>query len=92
VIVQQAQAVYVNIESGSSNTQGQGGDITLDARSGGEIILRTDNGSTNKNWTFGTDGSLTLPGDIRSEGNINSELANRTSAKHIFGNLVRMEH
>jgi hypothetical protein len=52
---------YINIESGSSNTSGQGGDITLDARSGGEIILRTDNGSTNKNWIFDKDGDLTLP-------------------------------
>jgi hypothetical protein len=52
---------YINIESGESATPGSGGDITLDARSGGEIIVRTDNGSTNKNWTFDKDGDLTLP-------------------------------
>ena len=52
---------WINIESGSSNTQGQGGDITIDARRGGEITLRTNNGTTNLNWTFGADGNLTLP-------------------------------
>ena len=52
---------WINIESGYSNTQGQGGDITVWARRGGEIVLRTDNGTTNLNWTFGADGNLTLP-------------------------------
>ena len=59
---------YVNIESGSSNTQGQGGDITIDARSGGEITLRTYNGTTNLNWTFGADGKLTAPGNLQVDG------------------------
>ena len=30
-------------------------------------------GQTN-NWTFGTDGNLTIPGDIKSQGNINIEI------------------
>ena len=58
---------YINIESGESNTYGSGGDITMQARSGGEITLRTQQstGYTN-NWLFGADGDLTLPegGDI----------------------------
>jgi hypothetical protein len=52
---------WINIESGYSNTQGSGGDITVQARRGGEITLRTYNGTTNLNWTFGADGILTFP-------------------------------
>ena len=56
---------YINIESGESNTYGSGGDITMQARSGGEITLRTY-GPGSKDWLFGADGDLTLPegGDI----------------------------
>jgi hypothetical protein len=35
-----------------------------------------------KNWTFGDNGSLTLPGDIRSEGNINIEINLGDSTLH----------
>jgi hypothetical protein len=40
-----------------------------------------------KNWTFGADGSLTIPGDIRSEGNINIDinLADSTLRRWQFG-------
>ena len=53
---------YINIESGSTGTYGSGGDITVEARSGGEITLRTQPSTgANNNWLFGTDGDLTLP-------------------------------
>ena len=48
---------YINIESGESSESGNGGDITVQARSGGEITLRTIAGD----WLFGSDGNLTLP-------------------------------
>jgi len=40
-----------------------------------------------KNWTFGADGSVTIPGDIRSEGNINIDinLADSTLRRWQFG-------
>lgn len=67
---------YINIESGSSGTTDQGGYITLNARSGGNIDLRTSqagavsihtNGNGN-NWMFGSNGSLALPlGSIINE-------------------------
>ena len=40
-----------------------------------------------RNWTFGTDGGLQIPGDIRSEGNINIEinLADSTLRRWSFG-------
>ncbi len=49
------------------------------------IKVFTD-GATNL-WTFGTDGSLTLPGDIRSEGNINIDinLSDSTLRRWTFG-------
>lgn len=51
---------HINIESGESGTYGSGGDITVQARSGGEITLRTY-GPDSKDWQFGADGALTLP-------------------------------
>ena len=59
---------YINIETGSSNTYGSGGDITVHARSGGEITLRTRlSDGTSKDWLFNNAGDLTLPvgGDIK---------------------------
>jgi hypothetical protein len=43
--------------------------------------------ASNKSWTFGTDGSLTLPGDIKSNGNINIEvnLSDSTLRRWQFG-------
>jgi hypothetical protein len=59
----------INIESGESGTYGSGGDITVQARSGGEIYLRTrkSNGSTNE-WLFDNNGDLNIPpgGTIRN--------------------------
>ena len=45
-------------------------------------VMANDN-----SWTFGTDGSLTIPGDIRSEGNINIEinLSDSTLRRWQFG-------
>ena len=91
---------YVNIESGSSNTSGQGGDITLDARSGGEIILRTDNGSTNKNWIFNKDGVLTTPGrinfgttnNIGYEAFTNNNLIPHLGSKRKLRGLLKQEY
>ena len=39
-----------------------------------DIAIYTYNGADAHGWTFGTDGSLTLPGDIRSQGNINIDI------------------
>lgn len=56
---------YINIESGESGTYGSGGDITVQARSGGEIYLRTRNSNGSYNdWLFGATGDLTAPGNI----------------------------
>jgi len=43
--------------------------------------------ASNTNWNFGTDGSLTIPGDIRSEGDINIDinLADSTLRRWRFG-------
>ena len=60
---------WINIESGSSNTQGSGGDITIDARSGGEITLRTYNGSTSQEWLFGANGTTTFPNNTINQAN-----------------------
>jgi hypothetical protein len=53
---------HINIESGETGTYGQGSDITVQARSGGEIYLRTykSNGTPN-NWLLSNNGVLTLP-------------------------------
>ena len=40
--------------------------------------------NNNKQWTFGTTGTLTIPGDIRSEGNINIEVNLTDSTKYIW--------
>lgn len=50
------------IESGSTGTYADGGDITVKAHSGGEITLRTSNSDgSNNNWFFGNDNKLILP-------------------------------
>ena len=52
-----------------------------------DIAIYTYNGADAHGWTFGTDGSLTLPGDIRSEGNINIDinLSDSTLRRWQFG-------
>jgi hypothetical protein len=52
---------WINIESGQSDTYGSGGDITVRARGGGEIKLRTSTTESNIDWLFGNDNKLTLP-------------------------------
>jgi hypothetical protein len=39
-----------------------------------DVQIYTYSGATARGWTFGTDGSLTLPGDIKSNGNINIDI------------------
>jgi hypothetical protein len=50
-------------------------------------IIRSNSAADLLDWTFGTDGSLTIPGDIRSEGNINIDinLADSTLRRWQFG-------
>ena len=59
--------------------RGDTGSLTLPPA--GKII------NNNKEWTFGTDGNLTVPGDIRSEGNINIDinLSDSTLRRWQFG-------
>ena len=49
----------------------------------------TGAGAARKDWTFGDDGALTIPGDIKSEGNINIEI-NLGDSTNAFGSLVKM--
>ena len=49
-----------------------------------DIAIYTYNGADAHGWTFGTDGSLTLPGDIKSDGNINIEVNLTDSTKYIW--------
>jgi hypothetical protein len=56
---------HINIESGETSTHGQGGTITLDARSGGEILLRVRNSEGNtRDLRLNNAGTLTLPGAV----------------------------
>jgi hypothetical protein len=52
-----------------------------------DIAIYTYNGADAHGWTFGTDGSLTLPGDIKSNGNINIDinLSDSTLRRWQFG-------
>jgi hypothetical protein len=61
---------YINIESGESSVSGNGGDITVQARSGGEITLRTIAGD----WLFGSDGTTTFPNNSINSGSNGIEL------------------
>jgi hypothetical protein len=62
------------------------------ATSGNVEVLAND-GVNIAGWIFGTDGALTIPGDIRSEGNINIEINLADSTRRIWqfgedGNLT----
>jgi hypothetical protein len=59
------------------------GDIGSDA----DINIYTDTTGNSYKWTFDTDGNLTIPGDIKSEGNINIDinLADSTLRRWRFG-------
>ena len=62
------------------------GDVRLSANATGA-------GAARKDWTFGSDGSLTLPGDIQSEGNINIDinLSDSTLRRWQFGEDGNLE-
>ena len=53
--------------AGRANLTSAESDVQLSANA-------TATNGPRRNWTFGTDGALTIPGDIRSEGNINIEI------------------
>jgi hypothetical protein len=56
---------WINIESGETGTYGSGGDVTVQARSGGEITLRTRGSQSNDNdWQFTNTGTTIFPGAI----------------------------
>ncbi len=56
---------WIGIESGSSNTYGNGGYITIQARSGGDITLRTYNSEGNtKEIVLNNAGTTTFPGAV----------------------------
>ena len=52
-----------------------------------DVQIYTYSGETARGWSFGTDGSLTFPGDIKSNGNINIDinLADSTLRRWSFG-------
>ena len=52
-----------------------------------DVQIYTYSGATARGWTFGTDGSLKIPGDIKSQGNINIDinLADSTLRRWQFG-------
>ena len=75
---------YINIESGSTGTYGSGGDITIQAQSGGEITLRTQpsTGYTN-NWLFGNNGTLNSPGGSFTK-TTNNYLSNNVATQVVW--------
>jgi hypothetical protein len=52
-----------------------------------DVQIYTYSGETARGWTFGTDGDLEIPGNIKSEGNINIDinLADSTLRRWQFG-------
>jgi hypothetical protein len=52
-----------------------------------EFQIETQTNTTGRLWNFGTDGSLTIPGDIKSNGNINIDinLTDSTLRRWSFG-------
>jgi hypothetical protein len=52
-----------------------------------DVQIYTYSGETARGWTFGTDGSLQIPGDIKSNGNINIDinLSDSTLRRWQFG-------
>ncbi len=56
---------WINIESGYSNTYGSGGNITVQARSGGQVILRTTDSIGNaRDLVLDNAGATTFPGAV----------------------------
>jgi hypothetical protein len=63
------------------------GTVNFTAAVDKEFQIETGTATSGKLWQFGTDGSLTLPGDIKSQGNINIDinLADSTLRRWQFG-------
>ena len=80
---------HIHLTAGGGTTELYLGDDLhyVKLASDGNIRIQADNGVNGAAWTFGTDGSLQIPGDIRSEGNINIDinLADSTLRRWQFG-------
>jgi hypothetical protein len=50
------------------------GAFIIDGAADKDVQIYTYSGETARGWTFGADGSLQIPGDIKSDGNINIEI------------------
>jgi hypothetical protein len=63
------------------------GAFIIDGAADKDVQIYTLSGETARGWTFGTDGSLQIPGDIKSNGNINIDinLADSTLRRWQFG-------
>ena len=63
------------------------GTVNFTAAVDKEFQIETGTATSGKLWQFGTDGSLTIPGDIKSQGNINIDinLADSTLRRWQFG-------
>jgi hypothetical protein len=69
-----------------ATTDGTGAFI-IDGAADKDVQIYTYSGDNARGWTFGTDGSLQIPGDIKSNGNINIDinLADSTLRRWQFG-------
>ena len=80
---------HIHLTAGGGSTELYLGDDLhyVKLASDGNIRIQADNGVNGAAWTFGTDGSLTIPGDIRSDSNINIDinLADSTLYRWQFG-------
>ena len=80
---------HIHLTAGGGTTELYLGDDLhyVKLASDGNIRIQADNGVNGAAWTFGTDGSLQIPGDITSEGNINIEinLSDSTLRRWQFG-------
>ena len=80
---------HIHLTAGGGSTELYlGNDLHyVKLESDGNIRIQADNGVNGAAWTFGTDGSLQIPGDIRSEGNINIDinLSDSTLRRWQFG-------
>jgi hypothetical protein len=69
-----------------ATTDGTGAFI-IDGAADKDVQIYTYSGDNARGWTFGTDGSLQIPGDIKSNGNINIDinLSDSTLRRWQFG-------
>jgi hypothetical protein len=89
-----ADGNHIHLTAGGGTTDIFLGSDTTYVKVGhiGSVVIGTDDVAPDtagygKRWTFGTDGSLQIPGDIRSEGNIDIEinLSDSTLRRWTFG-------